>query len=271
MLYKNLLILSFLFASLSAFGQSPWVDDKGSIYAQVSGTVISYTDIFNIDGERSQNTFETNDRSIGLFASYSLSDRTGIQLSLPFKSVETDGNSLNALGDISVKLKHELFKSFPLTAFAGYTAPTATREGALRTGYEQHGIDLGLSVGFTRNSAFGYITAGHRYRADIPNQITIDTEIGTKANFGKRALYLFFHIDGALNLEDTTDPDGDASVLYHNNGEYLSPGIKLSLNVINNWWLNFGTYGAITATSQGASPSISLGIAYNRKTFSVEQ
>ena len=267
MFYKYLLGFSLLFASLSSFGQSPWVDNKGSVYAQFSGTTINYVGIFDNNGEGAQNTFETSDRTFALYANYSLTDRTGVEISLPFKAVTTNDNSLNALGDISFKVKHELFKSFPLTAFAGYTAPTATREGALRTGYAQHGVDLGLSAGFTRNSAFGYLGVGHRYRADIPNQITIDTEIGTKANFGKRALYLIFHIDGALNLEETVDPEADASVLYHNNGQYLSPGIKLSLNVISDWWINFGTYGAITATSQGAAPSVSIGIAYNKKTF----
>lgn len=267
MIFRCLVIFSLTFSALSVFGQSPWVDNKGSIYAQLSGTTITYDAIFNNDSEGTQNTFETSDRTIGLFASYSLSDRTGIQIDLPFKAVSAEENSLNALGDISVKVKHELFKAFPITAFAGYTAPTATREAALRTGFQQHGIDLGLSTGFSRNSTFGYFGAGHRYRADIPNQIIIDTEIGTKAKIGNKELYLIFHIDGALNLEDTLDPEADATVLYHNNGQYLSPGIKLSLNVISNWWINFGSYGAITATNQGAAPSVSLGIAYSKKTF----
>lgn len=255
--------------SFSSFGQSPWVDNKGSVYAQLSGTFIAYNTIFNNDGEGAENTFDTNDRTIGLYASYSLTDRTGVQIDLPFKAVSSDGNSLNALGDISVKVKHELFKSLPLTAFAGYVAPTATREGSLRTGYQQHAVDLGLSTGFSRNSAFGYLGVGHRYRADIPNQITIDTEIGTTANFGERELLLIFHIDGALNLDELEDPEGDQSVLYHNNGQFLSPGIKISLNVVSNWWINFGTYGAIIATNQGAAPSVSIGIAYNKKTFEI--
>lgn len=268
MVFRYLFISSFLIISASTLlAQSPWVDDKGSIYAQLSVTSITYDAIFNNDSEGTQNSFDTSDRTIGLFAAYSLTDRTGIQIDLPYKAVSAEDNSLSALGDISVKLKHELFKEFPLTAFAGYTAPTATRDGALRTGFEQHGVDLGLSTGFSRNSTFGYFGAGHRYRSDIPNQIIIDTEIGTKANIGKKDLYLIFHIDGALNLTETTDPEADATVLYHNNGQYLSPGIKLSLNVVNNWWVNFGTYGAITATNQGAAPSLSLGIAYSKKTF----
>lgn len=267
MLHKYILAISLLLLSLHTFAQSPWVDDKGSIYAQFSGTTINYDAIFNNDGEGSQNAFETSDRTIALYANYSLTDRTGIEINLPFKAVSSNDISLSAFGDISLKVKHELFESFPLTAFAGYTAPTATREGTLRTGYQQHGIDLGLSTGFSRNNTFGYLGVGHRYRTDIPNQISIDTEIGTKANFGKRSLYLIFHIDGALNLEETVDPEADESVLYHNNGQYLSPGIKLSLNVISDWWINFGTYGAITASNQGAAPSLSVGIAYNKKTF----
>lgn len=267
MINKHLLFLGFLFVSVNSFGQSPWVDDKGSIYAQAAGTFITYEGIFDSDGNGSENQFETSDRTFGLFASYSVTNKTGLQVNLPFKSVSANDSTLNALGDISVKVKHELFQSFPLTAFAGYTAPTSTREGVLRTGYNQHSIDLGLSTGFSKNSTFGYLGVGHRSRVDIPNQIIIDTEIGTQAKIGERSLFLIFHIDGALNLEDIEDPEADQTVLYHNNGQYLSPGIKISLNVINDWFINFGTYGAITATNQGAAPSLTIGIAYNRKNF----
>jgi len=262
MSYKYFFIFSFLCLGFSTFAQSPWVDDKGSVYAQLSLNSFSYESIFDAEGSGAQNTFETTDRTLGFFGSYSISDKLGIQVDLPYKLVSTNGNSLNAIGDLSFDVKYELLNSFPLTAFAGYTAPTATREGALRTGYQQHSVDVGLSTGFSKGSAYGYFGAGHRYRANIPNQITIDTEIGTKANLGNRDLFLIFHIDGALNLEETTDPEGDESVLYHNNGQFLSPGIKFSLNVIDNWWINFGGYGAITARNQGANASLSIGIAY---------
>jgi len=119
-----------------------------------------------------------------------------------------------------------------------------------------------LSTGFSKGKTFGYFGSGFHNRNEIPNQIIIDTEIGTKASLGNRELYLIFHIDGALNLDEVEDPEADSSVLYHNNGEYLSPGIKIGFNILDDLWLNFGTYGAITATNQGAAPSVSFGVAW---------
>ena len=262
MLNKLLFIILFLSLTILSHAQSPWVENKGSFYTAFTATSINYTNIFNDDGEGSENAFETSDRTFSLYGSYSLSDKTAIVADLPFKSVSSDGSDLSALGDLKIQVKHELLQSFPLTAFASYTAPTATREGALRTGYAQHAVDLGLSTGFAKGSSFGYFGAGYRSRNEIPNQVIIDTEIGTKANLGNRDLYLIFHIDGALNLDEVEDLEANGSVLYHNNGAYLSPGIKIGFNVINKLWLNFGAYGAITAKNQGAAPSISLGIAW---------
>jgi len=262
LIYKLLTTFLLLLASTLIFAQSPWVENKGSFYAALTGTSITYTDIFNSEGEGAQNAFETSDGTISFYGNYSLTDRTAIVVDLPFKVVSIDSSSLSALGDLKFQVKHELLKGFPLTAFASYAAPTATREGALRTGFRQHAVDGGLSTGFSRGSAFGYFGGGYRYRSEIPNQIVIDTEIGTKIELGSRALYLIFHIDGALNLDDAEDPEADGSVLYHNNGSFLSPGIKAGLNIADNWWINFGTYGAITATNQGAAPSLSLGVAY---------
>ena len=82
---------------------------------------------------------------------------------------------------------------------------------------------------------------------------------------GSNALYLMFHIDGALNLNEILDTEADETVLYHNNGQYLSPGIKASLNAFSNWWINLGAYGAIIARNQGSAPALSIGLAYKSK------
>ncbi len=262
MLYKCLFVFFLLSFSILSNAQSPWVESKGSFYAAFTATSISYTSIFNNDGDGAENPFETQDRTFSLFGSYSLSDKTAIVADLPFKSVSSNGSALSALGDLKIQVKHELLQAFPLTAFASYTAPTATRDAALRTGYAQHAVNLGLSTGFSKGKTFGYFGSGFQYRNNIPNQITIDTEIGTKATLGNKDLYFIFHIDGALNLDDVEDIEANGSVLYHNNGEYLSPGIKIGFNLVSNLWLNFGTYGAITAKNQGAAPSLSLGVAW---------
>jgi hypothetical protein len=262
LLLKYLSAVFLLSLSIMSTAQSPWVETKGSFYTGLTATSISYTNIFNDDGDSVENTFETQDRTFSLYGSYSISDRTAVIVDLPFKAVSSDGTDLSALGDLKLGIKHELLQGFPLTAYVTYTAPTARREFALRTGYAQHAVNLGLSTGFSKGKTFGYFGSGFQYREEIPNQIIIDTEIGTKASLGSKDLFLIFRIDGAFNLEEVADPVGDRSVLYHNNGSYLSPGIKIGLNLINDLWLNFGTYGAITARNQAAAPSLSLGIAW---------
>ena len=74
---------------------------------------------------------------------------------------------------------------------------------------------------------------------------------------------LIFHVDGALNFSEIEDLGGDQTALYHNNGQFLSPGLKVSIKVFGDWWLNLGGFGAFTATNQGAAGSVSVGLAYN--------
>lgn len=248
--------------TLLSYGQDPWIGNKGSTYVSTNFSNISYEDIFDSEGDGLENPFLTKDRTLSLYAQYSISHKTAINAELPYKLVTVDGNSISGLGDLRFQVKQKLMQKFPLTAFATYTAPTGMREGALRTGYVQHTIDGGLSTGFAKGSSFAYIGAGFRYRQEIPDQIILDAEFGTIAYLGKRCLYLSFHIDGALSLTSIEDPEGDQSVLYHNNAEFLSPGIKLGLYLADHVWLNFGTYGAIVARNLASVPSISLGIAW---------
>ena len=262
---KYILLIVFLISCYATKAQSPWVDNKGSLYVQGSFNTITYSSIFNSDGGSSQIGFETTDRTYSIYGSYSITDRTGILFNLPYKSVTANDASLSAFGDISLKVKHELLGNSRLTAYAGYTAPTATREGNLRTGYDQHSIDVGLSTGFSSGKTYGYFGSGYRYRENIPSQFIIDAEIGTSSVIGGRTLSLIFHIDGALNFSTVEDLEGDETVLYHNNGQFLSPGIKVSFNAYKNWWINLGGFGAITARNQGAGGSISIGIAYSLK------
>ena len=262
LLHKCLFTFLLLSLTVISYAQNPWIEKKGSIYVSVNFSNISYDDIFNNEGEGLENTFETNDRTLSLYAQYSLSHKTAMNVELPYKLVNVDGNSLSAIGDLRFQLKHELMQKFPLTAFASYSIPTGTRDGVLRTGYVQHSIDGGLSTGFASGSNFAYLGAGFRYRNEIPNQFILDAEFGTKAYIGKKCLYLILHVDGALNFSEIEDPEADQSVLYHSNAEFLSPGIKLGLYLSDRLWLNVGTYGAIIAKNLAAAPSISIGVAW---------
>ena len=114
----------------------------------------------------------------------------------------------------------------------------------------------------SKNNTFTYGSAGFRYRENIPNQISIEAEIGTLTNFRNNKIILAFHIDGLINTSEVTDPLGDQTFLYHNNASFISPGLKASLNFSKNWWINVGGYGAFVAANLAASPVLSIGLAY---------
>ena len=212
---------------------------KGSLYAQVSTSFIpEYTTGFQDDGGVEEITFATNDRTFSFYGSYSLTNRLEVTLNIFQKSVSAGGNNLNNLGDPELQLKYQFPVNIPLAVYGSYTAPLSEREGVLRTGYNQHAVEAGLSVGVSKNMVFAYASSGFRYRDNIPNQISIDAEVGTVQDFGNTALLLAFHVDGVINTSETIDPLGDQTLLYHNNGSFISPGIKASLNFYKNWWIN---------------------------------
>ena len=269
---KKLILLFISLFGFTAIGftQNPWVNKKGSLYAQVSATFIpKYTVGFQDDGGVEELPFATNDRTFSFYGSYSLTDRIEVTLNILQKAVSAEGNSLNNLGDPDLQLKYQIPGNIPLAVYGSYTAPLSEREGILRTGYNQHAAEAGLSVGMSKKNMFAYVSSGFRYRDNIPNQISIEAEVGTVKNFGTNALLLAFHIDGFINTSEVTDPLGDQTFLYHNNGSFISPGIKASLNISKNWWVNVSGFGAIVAANQAASPALSIAVAY--KTSSVEE
>jgi len=78
LLHRFLFFLLLSCFSFLSHAQSPWVENKGSFYTAFTATSISYTNIFDNDGNSAENTFETNDRTYSLYGSYSLSDKTAV-------------------------------------------------------------------------------------------------------------------------------------------------------------------------------------------------
>lgn len=266
MSHKVVVFFIAFLVSQVAFAQSPWVGNKGSLYVQPSMTFLSYDKVFtSTSGEIIQADYATTDLTIGLFGDYSVTDNTAIIVNIPFKSVDYFNQSLSGLGDPSIKIKHQISDKRPFAIHYGYTAPLSKREGVVRTGYSQHAFDLGLSAGIGREKFFSYASLGYRYRNNIPDQIIVDAEFGLSRSLNKRKLYLMLHLDAALNTTTTQDPEGLQSGLYHNDGEFVSPAVKVSYNVAGKFWLNLGAGGAVYARHLGAAPTLSFGVAYNLK------
>ena len=262
---QKLLLLTICFlVAISGFSQSPWVNKKGSFYGQLSTTFLSYNSIINDNyNDIIESEFTTNDITVGFFGDYSLTNKTAVIVDLPFKSVEHNGQSLSGLGDAKIKVKHQLADKIPFAVHYGYTAPLSERSGILRTGYKQHAAELGLSAGIGKSKYFTFGSLSYKYRTDIPDQVIFESEFGVSTEVADKVLFVIFRLDGALNTSSVEDLQGDETVLYHNNGEFVSPGLKFSYNVTKKFWINAGFFGAVHARKLGAAPTMNFGLAYN--------
>lgn len=253
--------LLFLF-SISAYSQSPWVNKKGSFYGQFSVTYLSYGSVINEKlNEIVPADFRSRDITASLYADYSLTDNWALLVNLPYKSVQHNDQSLSSLGDPSLKLKYQILENIPLSGYIGYTAPLSKRMGVLRTGYNQHAAEVGLSIGKGKEKTFIYGGAGVRYRANIPNQVLVEFEYGYRFLGVKKPFYMIFHVDGIFNTSSIEDPEAGQANLYHNDGEFLSPALKFSYNVFDDFWINAGIHSAVIVRNFGAASTLTLGLA----------
>lgn len=260
---KIIIFALFLLFSANAYSQSPWVNKKGSLYGQYSLTYLSYKSIVNDELNKIVPAdFRTFDVTANFYIDYSINDDLAILVSFPYKSVEYNNQSLSSFGDPNIKLKYQIVEGIPLSGYVGYTAPFSKREGVLRTGYNQHAGELGLSIGNGKEKSFLYGGLGYRFRANIPNQVLIEFEYGYRFLVAKKPFYLIFHIDGMLNTVDIEDPEARQANLFHNDGEFLSPALKVSYNAGDDFWINAAIHSAVLVRNLGAASTLNIGLAY---------
>lgn len=260
---KILIYLILFLFSIATSAQSPWVNKKGSLYGQYSFTYLAYNNIINDEVNKIVPTeFGSRDLTSNLYADYSITDNLAVLVSLPYKAVEHNGERLSSLGDPTLKVKYQILDDIPLSAYLGYIAPLSKREGVLRTGYNQHGAELGLSIGKGKKKSFIYGGFGYRYRANIPNQVLIEFEYGYRFQIAKQPFYAIFHLDGSINTSSIEDSEAGQANLFHNNAEFISPALKFSYNVYNNFWVNLAAHSAIFVRNYGAASTFTVGLAY---------
>jgi len=132
----------------------------------------------------------------------------------------------------------------------------------LRTGYNQHAAELGLSIGVGKEKYFTYAGLGYRYRDNIPNQVLIEFEYGRRFVVAQKTLYVMFHTDGMLNTSDIEDTASADANLFHNDGEFMSLAFKFSYNVSGGFWINAAAHSAFFVRNFGAAPTLTVGLAY---------
>ncbi|WCO00329.1 hypothetical protein [Psychroserpens ponticola] len=240
---KNCIKILFLFIGVSAFSQSPWTQNKGKFYTQVSFTTISDYDAlfgdpdYKIPGKLTDNTIQ-------FYGEYGLSDKTSLIINVPFKLIAFNGfvnpltncancsEDLNtsALGNIEIGVKHNFYKkNWVLSGQLSLEANTGTfdSDSGIRTGYDAFTFTplflAGRSFGKTYIQSF----IGFNLRTnDYSSNFKAGGEVGHKI---VKRIWLVGFIDIVKSFENgniVLPIENAFTGLYVNDQEYGAYGFK---------------------------------------------
>jgi len=275
---KNLYTIIALLSSSFLFAQSPWTQEKGKFYTQLSFTTIpSYDAIFS---DSNQNLFGTySDNTVQFFGEYGLSDKTSLLVNLPFKLISVKGfedpridcsgdcgrdYSNNTFGNISVGLKHNFYKKD--WVFSGQLSVEANTgsydaNSGIRTGYDAWSVTpLFLAGrGFGKTYIQSFIGADIRTNGYSSN-FKIGGEIGHKIT---KKIWLIGFLDISKSLEngDIVLPvQNTLTGLYVNDQEYGSFGFKGIREFTDKFGATAGFGGAFFGNNVAKQAALTFGV-----------
>lgn len=270
---KNLYSIIAILSSGILFAQSPWTQEKGTFYTQLSFTTIAnYDEVFG-DPEY-QTDREITDNTLQLYGEYGISSKTTLLVNLPIKMIQTgdavNGNafitedSKTTFGNISVGLKHNFYnKKWLISGQLNVEANTGTFEAAsgIRTGQDAWTLTPTLNVGRSFDSFYVQAFTGIDLKTnDYSNNFKIGGEIGTKVH-SKIWLIGFVDIVSSFNDGDVNLPLSNlGTALYVNNQEYGAFGLK-AVGEINDSFggvLSFG--GAFSGNNVAKQAALTVGL-----------
>lgn len=267
-----------LFISISTFSQSPWTQEKGKAYTQ-----ISYTSISNYDtlfGEPTQNLFGTYaDNTVQIFSEYGLSNNTSLLVNLPLKLISIDnfedpridcGTDCSkdfdktSLGNIEIGIKHNFYnKGWLISGQFSVEANTSAYDATsgIRTGYDAWSFTplLLAGKGFGKTYLQGFIGANIRTN-DYSSNFKIGGEIGRKIT---KKIWLIGFLDIVKSLEngDIILPvQNTLTGFYVNNQEYGSFGLKGIGEFTNKFGVTAGFGGAFFGNNVAQAPAFTFGL-----------
>ena len=274
---KQLTKLLFLCISISAFSQSPWTQEKGKFYTQLSFTTIpNYDTLFGdpeykISGEITDNTFQ-------FYGEFGLSNKTTLILNVPYKIITNKGlvnpcliapcpeysNEEKAFGNISIGLKHNFYKKDWLISgqfsVEANTSSYNTTSG-IRTGYDAYTFTPLLIAGKGLGKSYLQAFVGADIRTNnYSSNFKIGGEYGTK--LGEK-----FWLIGFLDIVKSFE-NGDVNLpfanqltgLYVNDQEYGGFGFKGIYEIKSNFGINAGLGGAFFGNNVAKQGAFTFGV-----------
>lgn len=274
-------VILLIFISLTICYKSsaggPWVSEKGKGYAHLSYTGLSY------DRGINANIFKKiEDITIQPYFQLGLGHNLGIEITAPFKRINSSGpvgldvsnslthvenGNLNAFGNVNLTLK-KMLKDSPFPMGYGLNISTPSRNtisSQLYTGYDAWGINPFISIGRGTSTGYSYATLGYKWLSNgYSDLIQFEIETSGKIEMGNTKLYIGGAINSSIptNEYKTTGTRSEQTLLYTNGAGYISPGIKILIQLPNKLEITASGFGAFWGKFVAAVPAASLGLGY---------
>lgn len=277
-LLKNNIKILFLFIGISAFSQSPWTQEKGELYTQLSFTTIPNYDTFfgnpdyTISGKISDNTIQ-------FYGEYGFSDKTSLIVNLPLKliSINDFENPLidcsgdcyedfnkSALGNLEIGIKYNFHKKdWILSGQFSIEANTGSYDNAsgIRTGYNAFTFTPLFLAGksFEKTYLQSFIGANIRTN-DYSSNFKIGGELGYRIN---KYIWLIGFIDIVKSLKNgniVLPIENTFTVLYVNDQDYGAYGFKGIGEISDKFGLTAGFGGAFFGNNVAKQAALNIGV-----------
>jgi hypothetical protein len=275
---KKITKLLFLLMSISAFSQSPWTQEKGKFYTQLSFTTIpNYNTLF---GNPDYSNFGTYyDNTVQFFGEYGLSEQTSFLINLPLKLISINdfndpridcvGNcsqdyNNTSLGNIEIGIKHNFYKKdWVLSGQISVEANTSSYDAisGIRTGYNAWSFTPLFLAGRSFGKTYLQTFIGANIRTnDYSSNFKIGGELGRKIT---KNIWLIGFLDISKSLEngDIALPQQNIFTgLYVNNQEYGSFGVKGILKFTDKFGVTTGFGSAFFGNNVAKQVALTFGV-----------
>lgn len=270
---KNLYTIIALLSSTILFAQSPWTQEKGKFYTQLSfSTISNYDEVF---GDPEYNTDrEVTDNTLQLYGEYGLTAKTTLLLNLPIKFIKTGDvvngtafiseDSKSSFGNIAFGVKHQFYKKkWIVSGQLNVEANTGTFEtlSGIRTGQDAWTFTPTINIGRSFDKFYVQAFTGIDLKTnDYSNNFKIGGEIGTRVH-SKIWLVGFLDIVNSFNDGNINLPLSNfGTALYVNNQEYTAFGLKAigEFNKSFGGVLSFG--GAFSGNNVAKQAALTIGL-----------
>ncbi|MDF4204007.1 hypothetical protein PXD56_13625 [Maribacter sp. SA7] len=268
---KSSFVVIFLFVSFSIFAQSPWTQEKGKVYTQLSFTSISNYDTLFGDPDYSA-PGDITDNTIQFYGEYGLSNKTSLLVNLPLKLISIDAfeNSSNpdfnttALGNIEIGVKHNFMKKdWLLSGQFSVEANTATynSNSGIRTGYDAFTFTPLILAGKSFSKTYIQTFLGANIRTnDYSSNLKLGGEVGYKIS---NHIWLVGFLDIVKSLENGAiqlPVENILNGLYVNDQEYGAFGFKGIGEITDTFGVSASIGGAFFGNNVAKQAALSVGI-----------